>query len=189
MRLLITAAVMATTLVASAVRPAVAQQQNTLVADLLTDVNQVQDKLVSLAKAFPANKYDWRPGEGVRSVGEVFLHLASDNYLLSAVALGVAAPASTGINPAEYNTVLAYEKRKLDPAAIVADMEQSFAHFKAAMAKTPTAKMGDKIQAFGQTFTVQQMLVLATTHLHEHLGQAIAYARTNGVVPPWSRGQ
>jgi hypothetical protein len=23
-------------------------------------------------------------------------------------------------------------------------------------------------------------------HLHEHLGQSIAYARMNAVVPPWS---
>jgi uncharacterized damage-inducible protein DinB len=34
--------------------------------------------------------------------------------------------------------------------------------------------------------TVRGALLLATTHMHEHLGQSIAYARTIGVVPPWS---
>jgi len=35
--------------------------------------------------------------------------------------------------------------------------------------------------------TRRAMWIGATTHLHEHLGQLIAYARSNGVVPPWSR--
>lgn len=166
--------------------PARAQQANPVVADLLGDIGQVQEKLVGLARAIPAEKYGWRPGEGVRSVGEVFLHLASDNYLLPAF-VGVAPPAATGIKPAEYATVEAFEKRQLGKDAIVAEVEASFAHLKAAMTNTPAAKMGDKVKLFGNDMTIQAMWILTTTHLHEHLGQSIAYARTNGVVPPWSR--
>lgn len=55
------------------------------------------------------------------------------------------------------------------------------------MSGTPADKLGTSLKLFGQDFTVQQLLILATTHLHEHLGQAIAYARSNGIVPPWSR--
>ena len=56
----------------------------------------------------------------------------------------------------------------------------------AALAETLT-KLGDQVKMFGQSFTTQKLWVSGTTHLHEHLGQLIAYARTNGVKPPWSQ--
>lgn len=164
-----------------------AAAQSGLMADLLKDVSEVESKLVGLAKAMPEATYSWAPGEGVRSVGGVFQHVAADNYLLPAL-LGVAPPAATGIKAAEYPTVQAYETRKVDRATVIADLEASFAHLKKAMMDTPDAKLGEKVKFFGQEQTIQQVWVLTTTHLHEHLGQSIAYARSNGVVPPWSRG-
>lgn len=166
--------------------PAVAQQPAGLIADLLRDVSQVQEKLVGLANAMSEATYGWRPGQGVRSVGEVFQHVAADNYLLPAM-LGTAPPAATGIKADDYKTVQAYETRKADRAAIIADLEQSFAHLKKTMSETPAAKLGDEVSLFGDKMTLQQVWILTTTHLHEHLGQAIAYARSNGIVPPWSR--
>jgi len=163
------------------------QQPSAVVADLLTDVGQVEQKLVGLAREMPAAKYDWRPGTGVRSVGEVFMHVASDNYFLPAP-LGTTPPAVTGITADDYNTVVAFEQRKLPRDSIIAELERSFAHLKTAMSGVMTGRMDDTVSMFGQKYTVQQTLVLATTHLHEHLGQSIAYARSNGVVPPWSRG-
>jgi uncharacterized damage-inducible protein DinB len=158
----------------------------TVLADLSSDVSQVQDKLVSLAKAMPAAKYGWRPGQGVRSVGEVFQHVAADNYLIPAI-LGAPAPDSTGIKAEDYKTVQAYETRKIDRDAVIRDLETSFAHVKKAMSDTPAARLTETVNMFGQTFTRQQAWILAATHLHEHLGQSIAYARSNGVVPPWSQ--
>src|SRR5215207_4230940 len=67
-----------------------------LSADLLADITDAEGKFVSLAKAIPADKYAWRPGTGIRSVGEVLLHVASDNYLIPAI-LGFAADPATGI--------------------------------------------------------------------------------------------
>jgi uncharacterized damage-inducible protein DinB len=166
--------------------PGVAQQPAGLMADLLRDVSQVQEKLVGLANAMPEANYGWRPGQGVRSVGEVFQHVAADNYLIPAL-LGTAPPASTGIKADNYKTVQDYETRKADRATIIADLEKSFAHLKKTMGETPGAKLGDEASFFGQKMTLQQAWILATTHLHEHLGQAIAYARSNGIVPPWSR--
>ena len=163
-----------------------AQEQSTVMADLLRDVAQVEEKLLGLARAMSAEQYSWRPGEGVRSVGEVFQHVAADNYLLPAFA-GAAPPSATGIKSDDYATVRAYETREADRATIIADLEASFAHLKEAMSGTPAAKMGENVSLFGREVTTQQMWVLATTHLHEHLGQSIAYARSNGVKPPWSR--
>lgn len=161
-------------------------QPATVVADLLTDVTQLEKKMVDLAKKMPADKFDWRPGAGVRSFGEVVLHVAADNYLIPA-AIGVAADPATGIKGDDYKTALAYEQRKLSREAAIAEMEKSFAHLKKAMQATTPDRLNQKVQMFGQSFTMQQTWILATTHLHEHLGQVIAYARSNSVVPPWSQ--
>ena len=165
--------------------PAVAQQ-TALVSDLLQDVSQVEQKMMSLAKAMPADRFDWRPGAGVRSFGEVVMHVAADNYLIPAT-IGIAPDASTGIKGDDYKTAVAYEQRKLGREAAIAEMEKSFAHLKRALQGTSAERLAQKVKLFGQDFTVQQTWILAATHLHEHLGQVIAYARSNSVKPPWSQ--
>ncbi|HEX6049142.1 MAG TPA: DinB family protein [Gemmatimonadaceae bacterium] len=169
--------------------PAAAQagpQAGSLSADLLADVADVEKKLVDLARAIPAEKYDWRPGTGVRSVNDVVLHVAADNYLIPA-ALGFTPDAATGIKGDDYKTAMAFEQRKMSKDAAIAELEKSFAFLKQSLQSTTPAKMGDQVKLFGQPFTMQRAWILGTTHLHEHLGQLIAYARTNGVKPPWSR--
>lgn len=152
----------------------------------MKDVEQLREKMVGLARTIPAEKYSWRPAAGVRSVGEVLLHVASDNYFIP-TAVGVAPDPATGIKGDDYKTLETYEKKTLSRDAIIAELEKSFAHLKKAMTDSPESKLADKVKFFGQEFTVQQVWILTTTHLHEHLGQAIAYARSNDVVPPWSK--
>jgi uncharacterized damage-inducible protein DinB len=161
-----------------------AAQTPTIITDLVGDVSEVEKKLVDLAKAIPADKFDWRPGQGVRSVGEVVKHVASDNYLIPAL-LGTPADASTGITT-DYKTAQAYEARKMTKDQAIAEMQKSFAHLKKTMNATPAAKLNGSVSFFGTPSTMQKAWVGTTTHLHEHLGQLIAYARTNGVKPPWS---
>jgi uncharacterized damage-inducible protein DinB len=156
-----------------------------MVDNLLTQEATVRDKLVALAEAIPEEDYGWRPMEGVRSVGEVFQHVAADNYLLPAIA-GVAAPESTGIVAEDYATVQAYETRSASKAEIVAQMAASFDHLESAVASS-RGDLDAEYEAFGGEFTGGGLWTMAITHLHEHLGQAIAYARSNEVVPPWSR--
>lgn len=165
---------------------AAAQSGNALAADLLRDLGDAESKLVGLARAIPADKYDWRPGQGVRSVSELFLHVAADNYLIPAAA-GTPAPAATGIKGDDYNTAVAFEQRKLDRDGVIAALEQSFAHVKKALGGATAADMSKTVKMFGQDFSVQQAWIIEVTHVHEHLGQAIAYARINNIVPPWSR--
>jgi uncharacterized damage-inducible protein DinB len=180
--------VFAALLLATSAAPLAAQQAapaGGVVADLARDVAQVERKIIGLAKAVPADKYAWRPGAGVRSVGELVMHVAADNYLFP-VMLGTAADPSTGITT-DYSTAQAFEKRQLPRDSAIVELERSFAFLKKSLSATPEAKLGDKISMFGQQFTTQQALLLATVHLHEHLGQFIAYARSNGVTPPWSQ--
>jgi uncharacterized damage-inducible protein DinB len=190
--------VIAAVLVAATTVPAAAQQPAApaaaaagapaggLGADLLTDLADVEKKVVGLARAIPADKYGWRPAAGVRSVSEVLMHVAADNYLLPAV-MGHAPDPSTGIRGDDYKTAQAFEQRKLDRDATIAAVERSFAHLRAGLAATAPTRMGESISFFGQPWTVQRGWVATTTHLHEHLGQLIAYARSAGVVPPWTR--
>jgi uncharacterized damage-inducible protein DinB len=161
-------------------------QSSALVADLMKDVSDLEGKLVSLAKAVPADKYGWRPAAGVRSIGEVVMHVASDNYFIPAAA-GTPAPAATGIKPDDYKSVTAFEARKVGAEAAVKELQESFAFLRKTMLSASEASLSAKQKMFGQEFTGQQIWILATTHLHEHLGQMIAYARSNGVVPPWSK--
>jgi len=156
-----------------------------LVGDLLDAVTTVRQKMLSLAEAIPETSYDWRPGEGVRSVGEVLLHVSADNYLLPTAA-GVEPPSSTGIDGESYESVQAFESRTATKAEAMAHLEASFDHLQSAMGEASTGSMSKQLSIYGMELTGQELWIMATTHLHEHLGQLIAYARTNGVVPPWS---
>ncbi len=163
-----------------------AQKPQGLIADLSKDVSGVQTKIVGLAKAIPAAAYDYRPSPEVRSTGEVFMHVAADNYFLPA-AMGVAPPAATGINGQDYKTAAAFEKRKMSRDEIIAELDKSFAFLTTSMNAVTDAQLEAPLEIFGQKSTGRAMWVSTTTHLHEHLGQLIAYARSNKVTPPWSK--
>jgi uncharacterized damage-inducible protein DinB len=165
--------------------PALAQTP-VLTADLVKDITQAEEKFVALANALSAEQYQWRPAQGVRSVQEVLLHVAADNYFIPA-AMGIAAPAETKITATDFQPVMAFEKQSLDRAGTVAALQASFHHLRRALNGISEARLNETIKVFGQDFTVRQFMLLTATHMHEHLGQLIAYARTNGVKPPWSR--
>ncbi len=78
-------------------------------------------------------------------------------------------------------------EKETDPEALLAGLEHSFTHARHAIAQVPDDQLDDAVTMFGQDATKRQVLLLVVTHMHEHLGQAIAYARMNGVAPPWSR--
>ncbi len=141
-------------------------------------VDDAETKLTALADAMPAEKYSWRPGEKVRSVGEVFMHVAGGNYYLTGL-LGAKAP--EGINPREL------DKDANDKAKVKATMKASFDHVRTFLAAMPDADLAKAMKIFGRDGTASELVLGLATHNHEHLGQSIAYARMNGVVPPWSQ--
>jgi hypothetical protein len=79
------------------------------------------------------------------------------------------------------------EKKVTDKAEVVKHLTQSFTHLKKAMEGASDLDKSAKL--FGRESTYGGAQVLIVTHLHEHLGQAIAYARMNKVSPPWSAGR
>lgn len=146
-------------------------------AAVLSQIDQAREKLVALAEATPAEKFAWRPAEGVRSVGEVYAHVAGGNYFLPTF-WGAKVPA--GIDPRSF------EKEGNDKAKTIDTLKKSFDHLKQQVQALSQADLDKQIKMFGKDATVRDTVLVLATHGHEHLGQAIAYARTNGIAPPWS---
>jgi uncharacterized damage-inducible protein DinB len=142
----------------------------------LNQLKDVETKIVGLAEKMPQEKYSWRPAEGVRSISEVYMHIAGANYLFPAF-LGVKPPA--GIDRG-------MEKTVTEKAKVVEALRASFAHVREGVAAMSDADLTKATKMFGQQTTYQGVLLVMADHMHEHLGQSIAYARTNAVVPPWS---
>jgi uncharacterized damage-inducible protein DinB len=158
----------------------------TLLVPMHQDVAQAQRKVIALAQAIPESAYSWRP-PGARSIGEVLMHIAADNYYL-VIPLGKAAPAETKITE-DFKTTAEYEKRQIPKAQIIAELEASFTHLHQGMDLTTDANLNETVKFFGQDRSRQRVMLATVSHLHEHLGQLIAYARSNNVTPPWSGGQ
>jgi DinB family protein len=157
-----------------------------ILTDLGQDVAGLEKKFVDLAKAMPDAAFNWTPGTGVRSTRQVFLHIAGENYLLPAI-FGAAIPTPTGIVAGDFKTTEAYEKRDIKKDSVVADLQASFANIKKAMSADSAAVMSSEVDFFGTKMSRQAAWVATVAHIHEHLGQLIAYARVNKVVPPWSK--
>jgi uncharacterized damage-inducible protein DinB len=142
--------------------------------EFLANLDEVQDKIVALAEATPAEKFSWRPSGDIRSVSEVYMHIAGGNYFL-ATFLGANAP----------KTEQDLEKNVTKKAEVVAELKRSFDHLRAAASRVEDLEK--PVKMFGNSTTNRGVLVTVLSHLHEHLGQSIAYARMNGITPPWSR--
>ncbi len=148
--------------------------------EYVAEVDSVGRRLIELAEAMPADKYGWRSAPGVRSVGEVYMHVVVADSML---------PSFLGMKRMD-GVTRESEKTVTDKAAIVALLKQAVANARSAGAFVPAADLDKKVKTFGDNeMTERQVLARILYHMHEHLGQSIAYARANGVAPPWSRGE
>jgi uncharacterized damage-inducible protein DinB len=143
-------------------------------AEFVANLDEVERKILDLAESTPADKYSWRPAGDVRSISEVYMHIAGSNYFL-ATYLGTPAP-----TPARD-----LEKSVTRKDSVIAELRKSFDHLRSAAAHTKN--LDAQVKLFNNPTTHRGVMLTILTHVHEHLGQSIAYARTNGVTPPWSR--
>src|SRR5690606_22937497 len=139
-------------------------------------ISRNQEQIVSLANAFSEEQYDWRPAEGVRSVGEAILHTAQANYFLAGL-LGFTAP--------EDVDMMGMEKIK-GKENILAAFNKSFAFILEKIDEVKPEDFGKEVDLGGNKFNTLGTLMIILEHSGEHKGQLIAYARSNGVTPPWS---
>jgi hypothetical protein len=157
--------------------PAAAAQPMNLQTALANDVGTLSDKFVGLARVM-AGKYDWKPGEGVRSVGEVFNLIVMENKMLAGLLSG-AQPPGGGMG-GRGNAVS-------DPAEMQEALRSSYATLKQALSGLSDSDMKTSVKIFGRDTTKQGAAMMLLGDQHEHLGQSIAYARSNSIAPPWSK--
>ncbi len=137
----------------------------------------VEGQMLSLLEAIPQKKMNWRPAKGVRSMAESFMHAALGNYISSSKITGTMAE---GVDPSKL------EKSETNKKKIAEAVKKSFEVVNQAVTNCPESDFDTKVDFFGMDMNKLDMIMLGATHQHELLGQQIAYARTNGVVPPWT---
>ena len=146
-------------------------------AQSLADLQMVQKKFVDLANAVPADKFTWRPSEDSRSFAEVFLHVAGERYQI--LALGGATP------PAGFDGKT-FEKSTTDKARIVDKLNQTWEFAQKTINGMSNADFAKLLPKLGPQANAGDVVYILVADAHEHLGQLVAYARENGIVPPWT---
>ena len=137
------------------------------------DAGTLSEKFTALARVM-SSKYDWKPAQGVRSVADVFNLIVKENGLLAGVLSGTP---NTEAKPAPIT----------DPEKMQEALKASYANLQKAIAGLSDSDLQTPVKLFGHDLTKQGAVMLLLGDQHEHLGQSIAYARSNGVVPPWSQ--
>jgi uncharacterized damage-inducible protein DinB len=146
-------------------------------AQAIFDLQDLQKKYVDLAGAIPAESYKWRPAEDVRSISELFLHVSGAAYNIPHM---MDVPLPAGFDPKTF------EKSTTDKAKITAELHKSFDAAIALVQHMTNADFAKPEKKLGPDANDGDVIYILVTHAHEHLGQSIAYARMNGVIPPWT---
>ena len=175
------ATVLTTALAALLTAPAPAHAQDTpdFRAEFRGQYEATAQKLVALSEAMPAESYAWSPMEGVMTVASVYRHVARYNYMYPHLYLGVEPPRGV-----DYETL---EEGGADKDEVARILIESMDHVRAVVAGMSDADLDAPAELYGRQVASWAVLLQLLTHMNEHLGQAIAYARMNRVVPPWSR--
>ncbi|NOT09459.1 MAG: DinB family protein [Gemmatimonadales bacterium] len=154
--------------------------------EYLANMKAVEDKIVSLAEAIPAEKYGWRPAEGVRSIAEVLMHVASEHYVYLPMSIGSKPPADLNMGTGR-EAIIANLDKVTAKTDVIKHLKASFAYQQSILQGADAVLSTGKVPGFGRERSVLGNFNIFIADQHEHLGQLIAYARMNGVVPPWSK--
>jgi len=153
--------------------------------EYLKNMAEVQEKVLGLADAIPADKFAWRPAPGVRSVSEVLMHIAAEHYVYMPGSVGAKPPAD--LNMGTGREISANLEKVTDKAEVVRHVRAAFAYQKTVLEGADATLAPGKVTVFGHESSVAGLFNAFIADQHEHLGQLVAYARMNGVVPPWSK--
>ena len=161
--------------------------------EFLWELEIAERQIVAIAECIPAEQYDWRPVAQARSFSEVFVHVATGNFMLLDV-IGVAAPAGLYAQvPADgdarflglirRNDELAAIRREKD--AVVGLLKRSLQAVSQSFAKASDGELNRRLNFLGEETTVRRVYLRLLAHTDEHMGQMIAYLRFNRIAPPW----
>lgn len=160
-------------------RPVHAQSAPTDYRDeFLRHFAQSTRKIISLADAMPEELYTWSPGEGVMSIAQVYMHIARYNYYYPETALGIPAPEAIDVPNLESIT---------DKARVTRLFKESVEHVRTHVTRMTSDELTQPTRLYGRQIAGWAVLFQLLAHMNEHVGQSVAYARMNGIVPPWSQ--
>ncbi len=145
--------------------------------EFLGQFNSSMSKFIALAEAMPAEKYAWSPGAGVMPVAKVYAHVAHYNYRYPSQNMSVALPTTVKLDTLEAVAAKAH---------VVALLKQSGDFVRTAVREMPDDQLAAQTRLYGRDVQRWAVLFQLLAHMNEHLGQSIAYARMNAIVPPWS---
>ena len=146
-------------------------------AQALLDLERVQKKFVDLANAVPADKLTWRPSADSRSFAEVLLHVAGERYGILSL-MGADLPAGLDRK--------GFEKSTTDRARIVEELNKSWEFAQKTIQGMTNADFAKLLPKLGPQANAGDVVYILVADAHEHLGQSVAYARENGIIPPWT---
>jgi len=146
-------------------------------AQALLDLQAVNKKCVDLAQALPSDKLTWRPTPDTRSFAEVFLHVAGERYGFLTL-LGATPPA--GFKAGQF------DKSTIERDRIVEALNQSWDFTNKTISGISNADFAKLLPKLGPQANEGDVVYLLVADAHEHLGQLVAYARQNAIVPPWT---
>jgi uncharacterized damage-inducible protein DinB len=140
--------------------------------------NIQMSKFIALAEAMPEESYTWSPGDGVMETGQVFMHVARYNYFYPNGSLGFALPEDVEMESME---------AVRDKDQVLAALAESRDWVQGVVGEMGAQDLEEETELYGRTVKKWAVLTQLVSHMSEHLGQSIAYARMNGIIPPWSR--
>ena len=147
----------------------------------LADMDSLHAKVMALANAIPEDKYSWRPAAGVRSVAEVLGHFAGEWYFYLPQSVAGKPPADFGAPRERLQKI----EKIAGKQAMLDELNRAWAHGRAQLAAADPSQLTGTYKPWGATLA--QAAFGMSGDQHEHLGQLIAYARSNGVTPPWTK--
>jgi uncharacterized damage-inducible protein DinB len=153
--------------------------------ECLSDLQGVQEKFLALANAVPAEKLNWRPSSNSRSFAEVFLHVAAERYVILGL-MGAAVPSQFEPMMVQKSTSDFEQSTPKDRARVVDELTKSWEFTQRTLESISNTDFSKPLAKPSRQKTEGNLVFLLLADQHEHLGQAVAYARENGIVPPWS---
>ena len=134
-----------------------------------------KDNILASARMLDEELYAFRPVEEVRSMGELFAHIAGAQYIFCASAIGESSPSSEN-----------FEETRTTKASIVEALEMGFAYCDGVFADMTDADGTSVVDFFGSPNTTFGVLAFNSAHNYEHYGNLVTYMRLNGITPPSS---
>ena len=121
--------------------------------------------------------YAFKPTPDVRSMGELFGHIADANFMICSMASGEKSPVPEKTTYEKVTTRAAMQKALTD----------SFAFCDKAWTAVEGAKGTEPVNIFGMKHTRASALAFNAAHDWEHYGNLVTYMRLKGMVPPSSQ--